>query len=83
MAMHRLRSMMHRWQVKNGLVDKIPTHWQGKMILATQLGVPTYGLPYSGSDGVILLAKTGAEFDKRIHEELERRRQRAKLWGLV
>ncbi len=49
------------------------------MMLANQLDVPMYGLPYSGADEAILLAKNGAELDKRIREELERRRQKAKF----
>jgi hypothetical protein len=75
-----MKSMLRRCQIESGMFHKLPGDWQGKMILASELGVPFYGLPYLGSNEVILLAKNGAELDRRIREELERRRMRVSYW---
>ena len=76
---HRLKSLMRQWRVEAGLVYKIPADWPGKLRLVTDLRVPTSGLPYSGSNENILLARNGVELDRRLREELERRRG-VKLW---
>jgi hypothetical protein len=82
--MRTMRSILRRWQIESGMINKLPGNWQGKMMLASELDVPFYGLPYLGSNEVILLAKNGAELDRRIREELERRRQRMSYWiGLI
>jgi hypothetical protein len=75
-----MKSTLLRWQIESGMIQKLPGDWQGKMMLASELGVPFYGLPYLGSNEVILLAKNGAELDRRIREELERRRAIVGRW---
>ena len=75
-----MKSMLRWWQIESGMIHKLPGDWQGKMMLASEFGVPLYGLPYLGANEVILLAKNGAELDRRVREELERRRVRVGYW---
>jgi hypothetical protein len=72
-----IRYRFHRWKIKRGMIFDLPTDWQGKLSLATELGVSVSSLPFSGANETILLAKNGFALDERIREELDRRRQRA------
>jgi hypothetical protein len=74
-----------RYRIKHGILfpglyENIPADWQGKKLLAQELGVPLYGLPYRGSNENLLLAQNGYLLDQRIREELGRRRDRIGRW---
>ena len=74
-----------RYRLKHGILlpglwGSIPADWQGKMLLAHELGVPLYGLPYRGSNESLLLDQNGRLLDERICDELARRRDRIGRW---
>jgi hypothetical protein len=59
-----------------GLGEAIPANWQGKLILASELGINLGTLRYKGSDETLLEAYSGPELIRLMREELTRRRER-------